>query len=96
MKKSILIYSAILLLSGCKYNSDIPPCNPQEGKFIKGEHYVSSDLINEDKHWDYLSLEKHNQKKSKYYPDQECIPIDIPKNTVDKIDQIIEDIDYNH
>ena len=64
------------VFNSCKINTEIPGCNPEEGRFVNGKHYISGNMLTEDKHWDYISIEKYHQRRAHLYPDSSCIPIE--------------------
>ncbi|MDH4263132.1 MAG: hypothetical protein OEV78_08835 [Spirochaetia bacterium] len=76
MARMLLIFSlSFFPFISCKLNTVIPNCNPEDGRFVNGRHYVSGNMLTEDQTWDYLSIQKNYNRRARLYPDTSCIPI---------------------
>jgi len=64
------------LAVSCKDNSEIPGCNPEEGRFVNGRHYISGNMLTEDQTWNYRNFQKYHNRRALLYPDTSCIPIE--------------------
>lgn len=97
--KNTAVKTGLLLLlsffiSSCGKNTSIAACNPEEGRFIDGTHYIAGDMLTEDEKWDYLSLQKYHIRRSELYPDPECIPIKPDPTFEETLNNKIEKKDF--
>jgi len=92
------IYILIILLSStssCRnINSELAECQPIEGHFIKGTHYVSSDFLTEDRTWNYQKLHAYREKKARFYPSENCLNAAQPVSLEETLRVESESIDF--
>jgi hypothetical protein len=89
-------FCTVLLLffvSSCNKSTTIPECNPEEGRFINGKHYISGNMLKEGNTWDLITFHLYYYRKGKLYPDSNCIPVTQPPSFEETIFKILEDID---
>ena len=100
MKSPKNLSKAILLsawaLFGCGQETNIAKCHPQEGRFIGGTHYVSSEMLTEEGNWNYQNMHRYFDRKAKFYPNQECLPLKAPVTLREKLQEVSETIDMEH
>ena len=82
----------VFQIISCKKTTDIPGCNPEDGRFINGRHYISGNMLTEDQNWDYRNIQKYHERRARLYPDTSCIPIqpdpDFEETLRDKTEEI--------
>ena len=79
--------------TACGKDSEVDVCSAYLGRFVKGEHYVQSDFLTEEKNWDYKTWNTNRRKRSRYEPNYHCIPIEKPRTATERIDDEEEVID---
>lgn len=77
----------------CSQENKSAKCQPKEGRFIGGRHYISSEMLTEDGNWDYQKMHHYFDKKAGFYPDQDCLPIKPPISLREKLQEVSETID---
>jgi len=77
-----------------KINTELEQCQPVEGQFIKGTHYVSSEFMTEDRTWDYQKLHAYREKKARFYPNEECLDSAQPVTLEETLQAESESIDF--
>jgi len=88
----------VILLSGfiffsCKTNTAIPECNPEDGRFVNGRHYVSGSMLTEDQNWDHIPIQKYFDRRARLYPDTSCIPVEAEASFEELLQDKTEAID---
>ena len=79
----------------CSETTTMGVCNPEDGRFIKGQHYISSDMLTEDQTWNYQNLHKYHSRRAEFYSNEGCLPITPPMTLEEKLDKESMTIDYN-
>ncbi len=73
--KPVISCLLLALMLGCGKTTEIKECQPEMGRFYRGEHYISSDFLTAEGTWDYARLQKHFESKSDFHPNEECLPL---------------------
>ena len=68
----IVISVSLVALVGCGKTTDFDKCDLEKGRFIRGEHYVASKFLNEEKQWNYKEWNKYQTRKARYIADKKC------------------------
>ena len=88
-----LLFMVLPLLFACGKTSDFDICNPQGGRFVKGTHYINSELITEDSRFDYLQWDFYRRKSAEYATEYDCIPVAPQKKLLENIEEEENTID---
>ncbi|MES0491346.1 MAG: hypothetical protein ABUK01_15235 [Leptospirales bacterium] len=96
MYKNIYAWVIIIGLTGScgKLNTELEQCQPLEGHFINGTHYVSSEFITEDRTWNYQKLHTYREKKADFYPNEGCLNAAQPVTLEETLRAESESIDF--
>ena len=86
-----LTLGAVCLSLFCSETTKLDPCNPELGRFIKGQHYISSEFINEDKNWNYKQWNKYHRRVATFKPSPKCSPSPTGRLEVDSGSESIEE-----
>ena len=95
MIKIYLLSGLIFISWSCKENTSITACNPEEGRFINGTHYVAGNMLSENQNWNYVQMQEYQMRRTLLYPDKNCIPISIDKKFEHYVDDLTEILDYD-
>lgn len=68
----VISVTLVVLLVGCKKTTDFDKCDLEKGRFIRGEHYIASKFLNEEKQWNYKEWNKYQTRKARYIADKKC------------------------
>ena len=73
-RKILIVISVplVALLVGCGKTTDFDKCDLEKGRFIRGEHYIASKFLNEEKQWNYKEWNKYQTRKARYIADKKC------------------------
>jgi len=91
--QSLIFVLLVIFLVSCKENTEIPGCNPEDGRVVNGKHYISGNMLTEDNTWDYLVLQKYHERRARLYPDVSCIPIEPDPVFEETLNSKTEEID---
>ena len=92
-KQSIIKLFLVSLLFSCHENTELKECEPEAGRFIKGQHFVPGNLMNENKRMDYIKWYHQLKNRGKFYPN--CIPIEREKTLEEILEELAETADLN-
>ena len=97
-RKTLLetLFLLCLAVFGCGQSTNIAKCHPQEGRFIGGTHYISSEMLTEDGNWNYQNMHRYFDRKARFYPNRECLPLKSPVTLREKLYEVSESIDMEH
>ena len=68
----IVISVPLIALVGCGKTTDFDKCDLEKGRFIRGEHYIASKFLNEEKQWNYKEWNEYQNRKARYIADKKC------------------------
>ncbi|RME87954.1 MAG: hypothetical protein D6767_11005 [Candidatus Hydrogenedentota bacterium] len=93
MQKISLFLFLSLLISACGETTPPDPCDPEKGQFIKGHRYISADFLREDGSFDYKKWSEYYEKKRRFQPNPNCIPLEEDSTLKEKIEKLEDTID---
>lgn len=81
------LLAAGFFLLACGKSTPADPCNPEAGRFIHGQHYISDELLNEEGKFNYKAWVKLYRKNAQNIPAYECIPLQETQSMEEKIQE---------
>ena len=89
----ILLFSYLIFFFGCHKETDIEPCDPSKGRFIKGQHFIDSAFLDDDKKMNYLKWWQRFKERLTFTPN--CIPVEKRKTLKEILDEEAEAADLS-
>ena len=93
IKKYRFIIISLLCFYSCYQNTELAKCDPEKGRFINGQHFVLSNIMNDDKKIDYYKWYRQLKNRITFQPN--CIPIERKKSLEEKLDDLTKVADLS-
>ncbi len=89
----IIAIISLIFFYSCTENTELAKCELGKGKFIDGQHFILSDIMNDDKKIDYHKWYRQLKDRINFQP--YCIPIEKKRSFAERLDDLTEVADLS-